>query len=153
LQAQLSTAKGRARLEAVPLSPTLAQQREAWSQLLGRVREQVVSVEHWLKRQAGGDERVTRLRTHPGVGLLTSHCLAHTLGDTARFANSRKVTAYVGLEPMEYSSAETRRYGTIIKAGSRLLRFLLGEAAQIAVLTDDQLRAFYRGLVARRGTA
>jgi len=153
LQAQLSTAKGRARLEALPLSPTLAQQREAWLQLLGRVREQVVSVEHWLKRQASGDERVTRLRTHPGVGLLTSLCLVHTLGDTARFANSRKVTAYVGLEPMEHSSAETRRYGAISKAGSRLLRFLLGEAAQIAVRTDDQLRAFYRGLVARRGKA
>jgi transposase len=153
LQAQLSTAKGRARLEALPLSPALAQQREAWLQLLGRVREQVVSVEHWLKRQASGDERVTRLRTHTGVGLLTSLCLVHTLGDTARFANSRKVTAYVGLEPMEHSSAETRRYGAISKAGSRLLRFLLGEAAQIAVRTDDQLRAFYRGLAARRGKA
>jgi transposase len=93
------------------------------------------------------------LTRYPGVGLLTSFCLVHSLGDTARFANSRKVTAYVGLEPMEHSSAETRRYGAISKAGSRLLRFLLGEAAQIAVRTDDQLRAFYRRLVARRGKA
>jgi transposase len=145
VQAQLSTAKGRARLEALPLSSVLAQQREAWLQLLGRVREQVVGVEHWLKWQASGDECVTRLRMHPGVGLVTSLCLVHTLGDTARFANSRKVTAYVGLEPIEHSSAEIRGYGATSKAGSRLLRFLLGEAAQIAMRTDDQLRAFIGG--------
>jgi transposase len=54
---------------------------------------------------------------------------------------------------MEHSSAETRRYGAISKAGGRPLRFLLGEAAQVAARTDDQLRAFYRRLVARRGKA
>jgi transposase len=78
---------------------------------LGRVREQVIGVEYRLKREASGDERVSRLRTHPGVGLLTSLCLVHTPGDTSRFANSRKVTAYVGLEPMEHSSAPARRTG------------------------------------------
>jgi transposase len=83
--------------------------------------------------------------------LLTSLCLVHTLGDVSRFSTTRKVAAYVGLEPMEHSSAETKRYGAISKAGSRLLRFLLGEAAQVAVRTDDELRAFYKRLVVRRG--
>jgi hypothetical protein len=58
LQTQLSTIKGRERLEALPLSGALAHQREAWLQLLERVREQVASVERWLKEQAGGDTRV-----------------------------------------------------------------------------------------------
>jgi transposase len=92
------------------------------------VRAQIVSVERWLKVQANGDVRVVRLRTHPGVGLLTSLCPVHTLGDVSRFATTRKVTAYAGLEPMEHSSAETKRYGAISKAGSRLLRFLLGSS-------------------------
>ena len=69
------------------------------------------------------------------------------------FASTRKVAAYAGLEPTEHSSAEIRQYGAISKAGSRLLRFLLGEAAQVAVRTDEQLRAFYRRLLARRGKA
>lgn len=153
LQTQLSTYQGRARLEALPLSAAAAHQRQAWLQLLERVREQIVSVERWLKGQASADARVVRLRTHPGVGLLTSLCLVHLLGDVSRFATTRKVTAYVGLEPMEHSSAETKRYGAISKAGSRLLRFLLGEAAQIAVRTDDELRAFYKRLLVRRGKA
>lgn len=153
LQTQLSTNQGRGRLEALPLSGALAHQRTAWLQLLERVREQIVSVERWLKGQASGDARIVRLRTHPGVGLLTSLCLVHTLGDVSRFSTTRKVTAYVGLEPMEHSSAETKRYGAISKAGSRLLRFLLGEAAQVAVRTDDELRAFYKRLLVRRGKA
>jgi transposase len=41
------------------------------------------------------------LRTHPGVGLLTSLCLVHTLGDLARFSATRKVAAYVGFDPVE----------------------------------------------------
>jgi transposase len=153
LRTQLSTSKGQARLEALTLSPALAHQREAWLELLQRVREQIQSVERWLKQQASGNAQVARLRTHPGVGLLTSLCLVHTLGDTARFSTTRKVVAYAGLEPMEHSSAETKRYGAISKAGSRLLRFLLGEAAQVAIRTDDELRGFYKRLVQRRGKA
>jgi len=153
LQAQLSTNKGRERLRALPLSESVAQQREAWLQLLERVREQIVNVERWLKQQASGDPGVVRVRTHAGVGLLTGLCLVHTLGDVSRFPTTRKVAAYVGLEPMEHSSAETKRYGSISKAGSRLLRFLLGEAAQVAVRTDDELRTFYKRLLVRRGKA
>ncbi len=153
LQTQLSTVKGRERLEALPLSGALAHQRESWLQLLERVREQITNVERWLKGQASRDARVVRLRTHPGVGLLTSLCLVHTLGDVSRFSTTRKVAAYAGLEPMEHSSAETKRYGAISKAGSRLLRFLLGEAAQVAVRTDDELRVFYKRLLTRRGKA
>jgi transposase len=73
-------------------------------------------------------------------------------GHVSRFATTRKVTAYIGLEPMD-SSAETKRYGAISKAGSRLLRFLLGEAARVAVRADDELRAFYKRLLVRRGKA
>jgi transposase len=113
LQTQLSTSKGRERLQALPLSSALAHQREAWLQLLERVREQIQNVEHWLKQQASGNTRVARLRTHPGVGLLTALCLVHTLGEAKRFATTRKVVAYAGLEPMEHSSAETKRYGAI----------------------------------------
>ncbi|MBP9936076.1 MAG: transposase, partial [Pyrinomonadaceae bacterium] len=38
--------------------------------------------------------------------------------------------AFVGLDPLEKSSGETRRIGSISKRGSRLARYLLGQAAQ-----------------------
>jgi transposase len=93
---------------------------------------------------------VKRVRTHPGIGLLTGLALVHTLCPVSRFPNSRKVTAYVGLEPREYSSGEKQRLGGISKAGSRLLRFLLVEAGNKAVIDDDGLRKLYRRLLHRR---
>jgi transposase len=57
----------------------------------------------------------------------------------------------VGLEPMERSSAERKRHIGISKAGSRLLRFLLGEAAHIAVRTDPELKQFHERVGKRRG--
>jgi hypothetical protein len=76
---------------------------------------------------------VLRLQTHPGIGLLTSPALVHALEPVSRFSGGRKVAAYVGLDPVEYSSGEKQRFGSISKGGSRLLRYLLVEAARITV--------------------
>ncbi len=70
-----------------------------------------------------------------------------------RFGGGRKVAAYVGLDPMEYSSGERQRFGSISKGGSRLLRYLLVEAAHTAAKRDEGLGQFYRRLVYRRGAA
>jgi len=153
VKGELFTRAGRCRLAALSLSPVLGRQRDEWLRLLDDVAGQVERSESWLKEQAAGDERVRRLRTHPGVGLLTSLALVHTLCPVDRFANTRKVTAYIGLEPTEYSSAEKQRFGTISKAGSRLVRFLLGEAAQVAARYDDELKTFYQRLLRRKGKA
>ncbi len=52
---------------------------------------------------------------------------------------------------MEYSSGDKQRFGSISKGGSRLLRYLLVEAAQTAVRRDEKLKSFYLRLLHRRG--
>jgi transposase len=153
LQAKLATAQGRAQLQDLRLSPVLVRQRDEWLALADQLSTRVLSVERWLKQEARRDERVQRVQTHPGVGLLTSLCLVHTLGDVRRFASTRKVSAYVGLDVVEHSSAERKAYGGISKAGSRLLRYLLVEAGQTAVKGDEQMGSFYRQVSKRRGLA
>jgi transposase len=111
LRAQLLTSGGRARLQELRLSPIARQQRNELLSLADELSRRVVTVELWLKEQAKRDERVLRLRTHPGVGLLTSLCLVHTLGDLERFSSTRKVAAYVGFDPVEHSSAERKSTG------------------------------------------
>jgi transposase len=74
----------------------------------------------------------------------------HTLEPIDRFSTRRKVVAYVGLDPMEYSSADKKRYGSVSKAGSKLVRFLLVEAGQTAARKDPQLRSFYQRVSKRR---
>jgi transposase len=148
-RASLFTAVGLAQLKQAPMSAAMQHQREQWLQLLVVLDQRISTVEQELARQASGDPVVRRLRTHPGIGLLTALALVHTLAPISRFANQRKVVAYVGLEPREYSSGEKKRYLGISKAGSRVLRFLLVEAAQTAVRGDAELKRFYRRLQAR----
>ncbi|MCU1264554.1 MAG: transposase [Acidobacteria bacterium] len=122
-----------------------------WLTLLETLDQRILETMLWLKQQSQGDERISRLRTHPGIGLLTSLGIVHTLWPVSRFSNPRKVTAYAGLEPMERSSAERKHFLGISKAGSRLLRYLVVEAAHTAVKKDDDLKRFYQRLAARRG--
>jgi len=147
----LFTNSGQQELRQTTMSPAMQWQREQWFQLLEPLNERLVETMRWLKQQSLDDARIKLLRTHPGIGLLTSLCIVHTLWPVSRFRNQRKVVAYAGLEPMERSSAERKHFLGISKAGSRVLRYLLVEAAHTAVKKDDDLKRFYQRLVTRRG--
>lgn len=150
LRTKLLTKRGIERLRALSLPPVSAQQRDEWLQMLETLDHRIEAVEVRLEQLAVDDKRVELLLTHPGIGLLTALCLRHTLWPVTRFSSPRKVTAYIGLDPVEQSSAEVHRMGGISKAGSRLLRFLLGEAGQTACRKDPDLKRFYQRLLHRR---
>jgi transposase len=151
LQARLFTRQGEQQLLASSMSPVMSEQRQQWLALLKELNQRIVETEWWLKQEALKDPRISLLRTHPGLGLLSSLGIVHTLIPVSRFPNQRKVAAYGGFDPMERSSADKKRYLGISKAGSRLLRFLLVEATQTAVKSDPELKRFYRRLEQRRG--
>jgi len=52
------------------------------------------------------------------------------LGDLRRFDHPRKLMAYLGLVPGEYSSGSKRRQGSITKCGNSHARWMLVECAQ-----------------------
>lgn len=51
---------------------------------------------------------------------------------------------------MEQSSAGKVKFGSISKAGSVVLRHLLGQAMHVAARYDGELKAFYKRLAGRR---
>jgi aquaporin Z len=136
-RSKLLRQKGCEQFKQIRMSAAIACQREEWLSLVDEINQRIKSLDAWLDKQARQDERVMRLQMHPGIRLLTSLALVHALEPVVRFAVSRKVAAYVGLEPMEYSSGDKQRFGSISKGGSRLLRYLLVEAAQITVRRDE----------------
>lgn len=153
LRTQLKSRRGIERLRQLNLPELLSQQRDELCQLLVELKSKIDTVEEWLEQKAEADQQVQRLRTHYGIGALTGLCLVHTLEGVERFANARKVTGYVGFDPVEDSSGERQRIGSISKQGSRLLRFFLVEAGQVAVRKDPDLARVYKKVWLRRGHA
>jgi transposase len=72
---------------------------------------------------------VDALQALRGVQWLVAITVVAELGDLTRFDNPRKLAAYVGLIPSEYSSGSSRRQGGITKAGNGRARRALIEAA------------------------
>jgi len=110
---------------------------------------EIAEIERSLRSEAISDPRAVLLQTHSGIGSLTALAIIHTLGDVHRFPRKEHVTGFVGLDPLERSSAEKQRIGRISKHGSKLLRFLLVQAAQAS--RDERLKGFYSRVSRRRG--
>jgi transposase len=148
---RLFTAAGQQELRSAEMSPVLQWQRDHWFTLLQPLNQQLLETMVWFKAASKGDAVIARLRTHPGIGLLTSLCILHTLQPVSRFRNQRKVVAYAGFDPLIRSSAERAIYLGISKAGSRMLRYLLVEAVHTALRYDEDLKRFYKRVAERRG--
>jgi transposase len=86
------------------LRPVLAEAAREIRELEARVRE----IERSLERVAREGEALVRLRTIPGVGLLTATALVAFVGDVQRFPSGRHFASYLGLTPRESSSGLRR---------------------------------------------
>lgn len=117
--------------------------------LYNQLSREIAAIDERLDQEVDKDSKAKLLMTHPGIGPVTAMALVHTLGDVRRFRRKEEVVAFVGLDPLEKSSGQTRRIGQISKHGSRLTRHLLGQAAQAC--RDHRIRTFYLQVSRRRG--
>ena len=90
----------------------------------------IEEVEAQLEALAKQVPVVARLRSVPGIGLLTATALYAFIGDAARFPSGRHMASFVGLTPREYSSGLRRRLGRISKRGDTYLRMPLIHGAR-----------------------
>jgi hypothetical protein len=93
-----------------------------------------------------------RLMTVPGVNLIATATFLAAIGDIDRFSSSRRLVAYLGLDPrVRQSGEQPARSGRITKRGSASARWALVEAAWSVVCQPGPLRAYYQRIRARRG--
>lgn len=146
----IQTKRARIALMAANFTETQSFQRDQLFELLDDLTERIKQLEQWLESKATGDAKVQLLLTHKGIGVLSALAVVQTLGDVSRFPSSKEAVAYTGLDPLEQSSAGKVRFGSISKAGSSVLRHLLGQAMHVAARYDPELKAFYQRLASRR---
>ena len=109
----------------------------------------VGEVEQRLAVLAEQNALALRLRTVPGIGLISATALAGFVGDLRRFSSARKFASYLGLTPREHSSGSIRRLGGISKRGDVYLRMLLihGARAVLAAAPKAKQPEYFQNLL------
>jgi transposase len=142
---------GREQLESFALAPWASRRRRDLLELLDRLTPTIAELTQAIEQEVEKCPEAQRLQTHPGVGALTALAFVLIIGRADRFQCGKQIASYLGLVPLEESSGQRRRLGHITKQGNSLLRFLLVEAAQVTVRSDQEWRSKYFHLAMRRG--
>ena len=142
---------GRTQLESFRLAPWASRRRRDLLELLDRLTPTIAELSAAIEQEVEKCPEAERLATHPGVGALTALAFVLIIGRVERFQCGKQIASYLGLVPSEESSGDRRRLGHITKQGNVLLRFLLVEAAQVTVRSDQEWRSKYFHLSMRRG--
>ena len=144
--------KGRAWLASLELPLEERESVDAGIRHVEFLDAEVAAVERLIARQALSWPEIRRLMTVPGVNLICAASFIAAVGDPRRFMTSRKLVAYLGLDPKVKQSGEApARSGRISKRGSPSARWALVEAAWTAVLQPGPLHGFYERTKVRRG--
>lgn len=94
-------------------------------------------------------ERVTRLKTIPGVGSITALTWALEIGDPHRIPSISKAISYCGLSSALEESAGKQKRNPISKQRNKHLQTILIEAAKLAPRFSPLLRELYNREVNR----
>jgi transposase len=151
LRKKLWSRVGRQKLESLALDPWASFRRRELLQLLDQLDPSIEELNRAVIREAESRPAAVCLMQQPGVGPVTALSFVLTVGPVSRFANSKKLVSYLGLNPSEESSGGRQRLGAISKQGNTMMRCLLVEAAQTAARLDPELRRDYQRLKFRRG--
>jgi transposase len=93
-----------------------------------------------------------RLYKLAGLSLVTTYALVATIGDITRFAHSKNLVSYLGLNPSVVESGNSQGGGALHSHGRGSLRALLIQASKRLLTTVNPLQKWGLSVALRRGT-
>jgi transposase len=136
------------RLDLNPLDRLVLDDHIEYIECLDRL---IMNVEGKIDEVASLDGDVRLLLSLTGVGVYSALLIKSEIGDIRRFPNYRKLISWAGLAPSLHQSGSVEFHGRITRQGSRMLRWIMVEAARTAVRYDPRMRGFYDRVCRRRG--
>jgi transposase len=116
------------------------------------LEEAAAELSRFAKQASPAEKREREiLQSAPGVGPIVTDVVLAELGEVSRFPSIKDVSAYAGLVPKLDESGDKAKQLKITKAGSRLLRWGMVQAAWQAVRTSDRWRGVFESIKRRRG--
>ena len=115
--------------------------------------EQLQIVNEKISARAEADEQVRLLQSMPGIGEYSALAISSRIGGIERFKRPGSLANYWGLTPACRNSGQaTQRLGSITKQGSKIVRYLLGQAVVKVLRFDMEMRKWYKRIKKRRGS-
>jgi transposase len=118
---------------------------------LENLNRQIERVDEEIHNKACEDEDVRLLLSLTGVDVYAAMLIRSEIGSIDRFRDYKKLVSWAGLAPSLHQSGNVEYHGGITKQGSRMLRWIMVEAARVAVMNDPRMRTFYERVKHRRG--
>jgi transposase len=118
---------------------------------LEATRKRVLEITRQLRHysQKSPNFIIEYLLSVTGVGFTTAITFYTEIMDITRFSNCDRLNTFIGFAPSTHSSGERDKSTGITKRKNRFLRYLLIEAAWIAIRKDPALLMHYTELVKR----
>lgn len=112
-----------------------------WLWMDKRIEDTTAEIELISKQE----ENCQRLMSIPGIGPMISTSMVAAIGTGEAFDKGRDYAAWLGLVPRQYSTGGRTILGRISKRGSRYLRTLFVQAAQIILMRPHNWLKFSFG--------
>jgi transposase len=109
-----------------------------------KIAEHIKTRPDWFKT-------IEPIQSLPGFGSVVVWTLLAEVGDFTRFDRVEELTNYVGLDPRTFQSDGTCRHGKITKTGPRDARWVLLQAAWVAITHDARCGGLFRRISKRAG--
>ncbi len=107
--------------------------------------ERIKMITSEIKAVSETEESCRRLMTIPGIGPLISTAMVAAIGKGEAYDRGRDFAAWLGLVPRQHSTGGRTVLGRITKRGSRYLRMLFVQAAQVIMMRPKNWPKFSFG--------
>jgi transposase len=137
------------KIKNMPIADEVKSNIEVQFKILELMTSQISFLEEQTISKIKDDKRkiYDLLLSIPGMGKITAATLLWEIGDWNRFDNKKKIAAYLGLTPREYSSGESIKRGRITGQGNQQIRSLLIECAWILIRKDPAMELVFKRLM------
>jgi len=134
-------------LKQIDCSFAVRQRLDMLIEDLEYARRKLLSVHRTIKSFCRENDEINQyihyLQSIAGIGFTIAVMLLGKIGDPESLQNPRELAGFIGLTPKENSTGDSINRGSITHMGDKTLRFLLVEAAWVAIRKDTQLGQFY----------
>jgi len=120
-------------------------------ELIQMFESKINGTTQYIETFAPNDPSVRLVTTMTGMAYYNSTAFIGEVGDIRRFDSGDKLASFAGLTPKIHQSGERTRFGHITKKGSYRLRWVMIQAANVAVQRDKLFKKMYLRLAPKKG--